>query len=721
VRGSGEPQESSICNTLTSENLQSIETAVVLDEVEGSYGWMRARIGGHFFNDGSSSGPGDQTGEIWAEMGIGLFDGFLGAQFSLARSLDPDGANYEVLVDGLLAPVGVGTPYILSISWVPEEAYFLFTLKNADGTTITQAKYDVHMAVNDPVSPDFCMGTRVSVSGSNWGLARARFDWVNVNGLLYDDFGGAQLDNTFKWASWALDTAREIRDGRAYLRTRNNSGEASDMALQFPNPAEIEVIEATGILRHVVSNGQGWVRLGAGGIYYQDGAGSDIYAEVALGDRPDDGTDALKAYGVLWDLGSGERIAVADIMSGLSLDTEYHMSITYDGADTFTFAVSGTSVTLAGPPRAAPAANPFKAIRTRISPEMAAAQGEVIAEVDDVYINEMPAADDRLSFFEVVVSEGNLQADFGVLPDFHDSLASAVLTGPQGFYYPFDLNDDLWIWPTECRPLQFWIAGFGPFFEYGPYTLTLQFADGAVATFTKDLQEAMVFPVDAGTMDAQQNADGSMDFYWTPPLPGQYYNLKIRSADGRIEYYRSPTLTTATHLHVPAEDLRCLEGGEEYRWFIRAYDLDPVTIEGVAQHNAYENSEPLFFTYIAVEPPSEPPPGRYTLTVQVFLDFNCRSFYTAGLDRPLYDVPVTLTFANGATVTRNTNMRGWAYFTGFDPTDGVVVNVALPESYRGYPIDVCRNCYAQYVLYPEDFGSFRSRYIQYRAWFALGD
>ena len=184
----------------------------------------------------------------------------------------------------------------------------------------------------------------------------------------------------------------------------------------------------------------------------------------------------------------------------------------------------------------------------------------------------------RLNFLDLAVYNDELNVAFDVLPGFTRVVESATLTGPSGFYYEYDLQNDILQWLNECSFIDAWRRNFGSTFPYGLYTLTLRFADGAEEAYTKDLYPAILTPVASGSMSYIINPDGSIDFSWTPPSPTQHYQVRIYSADGTNRVYRSGSLTTETSLHVPAYDLRCLERGQSYSWQVRAYDNEVVGV-----------------------------------------------------------------------------------------------------------------------------------------------
>lgn len=114
-------------------------------------------------------------------------------------------------------------------------------------------------------------------------------------------------------------------------------------------------------------------------------------------------------------------------------------------------------------------------------------------------------------------------------------------------------------------------------------------------------------------------------------------------------------------------------------------------------------------------PTPMPPVGPFSLSVRVFVDFRCDTYFIGGRDRAVADVPVTLTFANGATVTKTTSANGFVFFSGFDVPEWVVVHVELPRDYFGRGLGPCPNSFTNKRLTAADFGVFKYKFIAFRA------
>jgi uncharacterized delta-60 repeat protein len=195
----------------------------------------------------------------------------------------------------------------------------------------------------------------------------------------------------------------------------------------------------------------------------------------------------------------------------------------------------------------------------------------------------------KLDWFGLSVANGNLVAAFGVLPGFKHLLQAAMLTGPNGFYYSFDLQNDTLRWLTECRYVDGWRHIFnGPPSDYGQYSLTLNFYNATTEVYTKDLVAAHPARVDASTISVDIEANGNATINWSEPVPGQYYEIRVYDHNGTIEYYSSGTQRNISTLTIPGDSLRCLVQGTSYRWQVRAYDAPDLFNKGVGLYNAVE-------------------------------------------------------------------------------------------------------------------------------------
>lgn len=213
---------------------------------------------------------------------------------------------------------------------------------------------------------------------------------------------------------------------------------------------------------------------------------------------------------------------------------------------------------------------------------------KVTAEADTPDIDFRLAKDvNRIAWGEVAVYNGELSSAFDVHPGFAHLVKSAGLSGPNGFTYAFDIQNDILEWLNECSYLVCWAHDFTDVFDYGTYTLTVAFKDGASESYTQTIVPISLAAVESGTMNHTVNPDGSIDFSWINPDTTKRYQVRVYQGGDR--YYRSG-MFTGNSLSVSAEDLRCLVPGEAYTWQVRAFDMnDP--------YSACRKSESVQLTY----------------------------------------------------------------------------------------------------------------------------
>jgi hypothetical protein len=176
-----------------------------------------------------------------------------------------------------------------------------------------------------------------------------------------------------------------------------------------------------------------------------------------------------------------------------------------------------------------------------------------------------------------------------------DQVLSSTVTGPDSFEYTFVLETD--VLETDWLPLStetslnmdmWWAQDPDWPITPGDYTFNIAFVDHS-EVFIRSLDVASVTAVNSSTMFADIEDSGSITFSWD--LPGgsnQVYQAIIRSEDGSKEYYRSSYINDATEITASFWDLRGLEHGQTYQWFVRSM---------VSGYNTVNQSESLFFVY----------------------------------------------------------------------------------------------------------------------------
>jgi hypothetical protein len=205
----------------------------------------------------------------------------------------------------------------------------------------------------------------------------------------------------------------------------------------------------------------------------------------------------------------------------------------------------------------------------------------------------------RVQSMDIGVYNDALIASFYPSPGFKNLVQSATLNGPNGYYYNFNLQSDTLDWLTECRYLSGWSKSLGTNFLYGDYTLSVMYYDGLTETYSKTLTQTTVEPVATGSVTVVVKTDGGADVSWSLPEnnQGKYYQVRVKSFDGKTEYFSSNQITGMSvlidqnSLSIPSSYLRCLEENETYRWIIRVHDGDPsITNFGVNVYNTIKNS-----------------------------------------------------------------------------------------------------------------------------------
>ena len=197
----------------------------------------------------------------------------------------------------------------------------------------------------------------------------------------------------------------------------------------------------------------------------------------------------------------------------------------------------------------------------------------------------------RVRWTSAMDFQGDLSTAFDVRDGSRESLysASVTLLGDT-FSETFDLSGNWYDISTESRLNKGWDMGFEPPFGYGTYQFNVLFSDGHGESRDIELQNAAAIAVEATTMNYEIFENGAMEFYWAIPSGGdsQTYEIRIRSADGSREYFRSNRDTSATSAYASPYDLRALPHGETFMWFVRSYDADGYTMR---------QSDPLTFVY----------------------------------------------------------------------------------------------------------------------------
>lgn len=117
--------------------LESEITVTAIERVNGSF--PEARIYGNFYNDGSSSTPGDSLGEVNAILRIFLDpDGQLQSNYNVLKSTNNNFTAWNKIgEDAFSIPINLGQTYRMSIYWDPMSNPKKFTFKVINLLTVS--------------------------------------------------------------------------------------------------------------------------------------------------------------------------------------------------------------------------------------------------------------------------------------------------------------------------------------------------------------------------------------------------------------------------------------------------------------------------------------------------------------------------------------------------------------------------------------------------------
>ena len=339
----------------------SIEAQVVLKEASGDgVRQSAARIGLHAFNDGSAGPTGDDTGEIWAQVGIGIFDGVLGSRWTVQRWIAQDG-TWETIGTGDLGDIRKDVSYVLSLTTNRDTGTVVFSIDDAE------AEFSLGRKAQAPEHAYFSVGCSNQIEQPDRiASVRAEFDAVKVNGFLYDDFSTARLCRTKWYYGEYLTDVIEPRNGKCRFKTENLPGRFSSPSLFFSDPEAVDGIRFEGTVVNSESDEKALVRLRAAGNFYRTSEDADVSAEIGLGDLPGDGTGQLKAFCMILDKRTMKEYAFYEFGNIAPL-TAYSIAVQYLKPDRFTFTLDGKSRTLTGPAYIGPPLYPSREIGVRIS------------------------------------------------------------------------------------------------------------------------------------------------------------------------------------------------------------------------------------------------------------------------------------------------------------------------------------------------------------------
>ncbi len=310
-----------------------------------------AMVGGRFYNDGTSSGPGDCTGDIIGQIGIGYTNGSptvpkLFCSVSRFNSSDCSTTDPTPLASAVWPiTVSMDTPYTVTVAWDQSTSTFTATYS---GTTKT---YTASGTIDPPRSLFRGLYTKVlnntDESGGKAGFASAYFDnvYTNLSSDPYDDFSADYIART-KWSNYEF--VRAIADNHLTLFARGFTGAVTENTLPVAAPNNVSAIQATVTPGELSSDGPAGLKpfIYVGGRFFNDGSAGDgfegdIGAYVGL-KRTSDGLYYIGKWKVVRFTGTTmsdfEEIAGGESKKVLppNQSKSYNLSVAWDGTK-FTF------------------------------------------------------------------------------------------------------------------------------------------------------------------------------------------------------------------------------------------------------------------------------------------------------------------------------------------------------------------------------------------------
>ena len=165
-----------------SQHISGFEADLEVIEFQNNGARPQARLYASLYNDGSSTGAGDLTGDVIGMVGILEQGGGPQAFYAVSRCTAPTCDEYAVLTSEILKPVGLNETHRFSISWNG-----LNVILGCDGDAISYNPTS-SAPVNGLPKGRKGIGTRVSeISNSTeWGYVFAMFDNVVVTEMDSD-------------------------------------------------------------------------------------------------------------------------------------------------------------------------------------------------------------------------------------------------------------------------------------------------------------------------------------------------------------------------------------------------------------------------------------------------------------------------------------------------------------------------------------------------------
>jgi len=418
------------------DGVTAIEAEVTVQDIAvPATGLSQARLFQKIYNDGTSATRG--IGDIGAQISVARRFGTAAfIRIGLFRCGDPPctAAAAQTLFDAAIAGIEpvLGQAVTLGIEW--DGALVAFIVNGQRNVIDPRGFASVALAM--PTMPVVAIGTSTSGAESR---VTAQFDDVRVNGVLYDDFVGPELDPA-RWA--AFERVREIQNGRLVSRVREITFAVTN-DLQFANPAAVTAIRTNVALESFRAGRAGeFVGARIEGSFFNDGRATGI-----TGDRTGDVWAKIGVYGtagqeevryLVWACNDAPCftrtfLTPFNSLGRVSSGTTTTLLLRWDGSE-FTFQADGIGAASFSPGSVGGAANsPLKSIGTEKFCAATACDLDVRASFDDVFVISRSTSAQFLSFVEGnpgVPGDGIMVSAVGGALDFAFELLEPFPLGP---------------------------------------------------------------------------------------------------------------------------------------------------------------------------------------------------------------------------------------------------------------------------------------------------
>ena len=346
---------------------------------------IMAMVGGRFYNDGTTDGKtGSCLGDILAQVGVGTTDvtpTALSIYWAVVRYTTDDCNTTTKLGSGVfVSSAATGAASTVSVDWNGANR---FTFTYNDGTVIhTKSFTDTSSSsINTPNYPFKGLFAKIKDNAGLNGRITADFGNVYVNGALYDDFAGEEIDQA-KWTG--SESERFIDNAGKHLvlsaRGSANSVTMTDNNLAVAMPETVKTIQATVNARELTidPNSSSHAFAYVGGRFFNDGSPGtgayvgDIGAFIKIQVTNAGGsTQYVGKWKVVRFTGDtiGDNVTIAegpDTPKTISLKKPYTLSVGWDGTK-FTFVGNRQTYTYIPNLTVTAAKMPFKGVGAVIS------------------------------------------------------------------------------------------------------------------------------------------------------------------------------------------------------------------------------------------------------------------------------------------------------------------------------------------------------------------